>query len=88
VYIKCLNADLIELETSQRESMDRMRRMPNDELIKTIGRLKDEILSLRMNEIFMKRVADQVKAIRGAMSLCNFECFYSNYKASNRSGFE
>jgi len=72
VYIKRLNADLIDLESTQRDHIERMKRMTKEEIIKLVGQLKEEIMSLRTNEIFMKKVADQVKAIRTALSLCNF----------------
>jgi len=62
--------------------------MTTDELIKVITILKEDNLSLRTNEIFMKRVTDQVKAIRSTMSLCNFQSFYSNYRPTVRNGPE
>ena len=62
--------------------------MSNEELIKMVGKFKDEILSLRVNEIFMKRTAAQVRAIKGALSLANFECFYQNYRAGNKDAVE
>ena len=39
-YIKRVNADLIEFESSQRSNNAAMRQMPNEELIKMINSLK------------------------------------------------
>lgn len=58
IYIKRINADIIEYESNQRVNNELMRSMPIEELIKMICSLKQEILSLRINEIFMKKCSD------------------------------
>ena len=88
VYVKRLNADLIEFESTQRDHIDRMKNMTKEEIIRLVGQLKEEIMALRTNEIFMKKVADQIKAIRMALSLCNFQCFFANYESNGQSGFD
>ena len=64
IYIKRMNADIIEFESNQRQTNEDMRRMPVEELIKIIQLLKQDILSLRINEIFMKKCSDQIKALK------------------------
>ncbi len=65
-----------------------MKRMTNDELIKMVCQLKEEILSLRVNEIFMKKVTDQMKAVRNSMNSCSFSYFYSKYKRGFENSWE
>ena len=79
-YIKRVNADLIEFESSQRSNNAAMRQMPNEELIKMINSLKQEILSLRLNEIFMKKCSTQINATKQAVQICNIDCIFSNYQ--------
>ena len=67
IYIKRMNADIIEFESNQRQTNEDMRRMPVEELIKIIQLLKQDILSLRINEIFMKKCSDQIKALKSAI---------------------
>ena len=76
IYIKRINADIIEYESNQRQSNEDMRRMPIEDLIKIITLLKQDILSLRLNEIFMKKCSDQIKALKSALTVCNFESFF------------
>ena len=76
IYIKRINADIIEYESNQRQSNEDMRRMPIEDLIKIITLLKQDILSLRLNEIYMKKCSDQIKALKSALTVCNFESFF------------
>lgn len=79
-YIKRMNSDLIDFESNQRSNNAALKQMSSEELIKTIQALKQEILSLRSNEIFMKKCSSQMTAIKSAVQLCNMECIMLHYK--------
>lgn len=49
--------------------------MSHDQLIKIVGDLKSEILSLRINEIYMKKSAEKVKAIKCALRAMVLDAF-------------
>jgi hypothetical protein len=49
--------------------------MSHDQLIKIVGDLKSEILSLRINEIFMKKSAEQIKAIKSSLRMLVLDAF-------------
>ena len=55
--------------------------MSHDQLIKIVGDLKSEILSLRINEIYMKKSAEQIKAIRCALRMLVLDAFETNDQA-------
>ena len=55
-----------------------MRGMSHEQLIKIVGDLKSEILSLRINEIYMKKSAEQIKAIRSAHRMLVLDAFETN----------
>jgi len=75
IAVKRMNADLIEYESGQRQQVETMRGMSHDQLIKIVGDLKSEILSLRINEIYMKKSAEQVKAIKSALKIMILDAF-------------
>jgi len=58
VYVKRLNTDIIEFESTQRTSTEKMRQMSTDELIKLVQSLKQDILSLRITEVFLKKCSE------------------------------
>lgn len=76
-YIKRMNADVIDFESSQRSQNAAMRQMPNEELIRIIQSLKQEILSLRLNEIFMTKCGSQMTSCKSALQVCSLEFIIS-----------
>lgn len=69
--IKIINCDVIEFEENQRQTTEQLRKLSAEDLIKEVHKLKQEIMTLRINEIFMRKCADQITAVKNAMGLCS-----------------
>lgn len=79
ISIKMVNSDLIEYEQSLSHSLENMKKMTQEQLIREVQQLKHQILSLRQNEIFMMKCSDQVNAVKKSLTLCNFQSLVDCY---------
>jgi hypothetical protein len=63
ISIKLINADLIDLESNHRHTTEVLKRLSTDALVREIHSLKQEVLGLKLNEVFMKKCSDQSLSI-------------------------
>lgn len=84
---RILNAEVVDFESNHVLSVEALKKQSFEQLIGHIQQLKAEILSLRLNEVFMTKCSDQLKAIQHAMSLCNLQVVLEFFKGQSLDTF-